>query len=112
MATRIIYTLAILAAVVEGLAGNMLPAGLFPAIMVILGAAYALMNIDAAQPHAFLTTALVVAAAGWLNVLSENLPMIGGYLDAIVDEVAVVYLSGGVAILGMRAWNLITKGSL
>ena len=111
MATRVVYGLAILAAVVEGLAPGAVPGGLLPLAMVVLGVAYAVMNIDAANPQAFLTTALVVAAAGGANVL-DNVPAVGGFLDSIVDLVAVVYLSGGAGVLGVRAWNLISKGSL
>lgn len=111
MATRLVYGLAILAAVVEGLAPGAVPGGLLPLAMVVLGVAYAVMNIDAANPQAFLTTALVVAAAGGADVLS-NVQAVGGFLDAILDQVAVVYLAGGAGVLGVRAWNLISKGSL
>ena len=111
MAIRVVYAIGILAAIVEGLAPGAVPGGLLPLIMVVAGVAYAVMNIDAANPQAFLTTALVVAAAGGADVLS-NVQAVGGYLDAIVDQVAVVYLSGGAGVLGVRAWNLITKGSL
>ena len=111
MATRIVYGIGIVAAVVEGLAPGMVPSGLLPLVMVVAGVAYAVMNIDAANPQAFLTTALVVAAAGGADVLS-NVQAVGGFLDSIVDQVAVVYLSGGAGVLGVRAWNLISKGSL
>jgi len=111
MATRVVYGLAILAAVIEGVAPGAVPGDLLPLAMVVLGVAYAVMNIDAANPQAFLTTALVVVAAGGADVLS-NVPAVGGFLDNIVDQVAVVYLSGGAGVLGVRAWNLISKGSL
>ena len=113
MATRAVYGLGILAAVIAALWADA-PEGAMEFLgfaMVALGVAYAVMNIDAVSPQAYLTTALVVAAAGGANVL-DNVYAIGGYLDSIVDQVAVVYLSGGAAIMGMRAWNLITKGSL
>ena len=111
MATRLVYGIGILAAVIEGLAPGAVPGGLLPLIMVVAGVAYAVMNIDAASPQAFLTTALVVAAAGGADVLS-NVQAVGSYLDAIVDQVAVVYLSGGAAVMGVRAFNLISKGSV
>lgn len=111
MATRLVYGIGILAAVIEGLAPGAVPGGLLPLIMVVAGVAYAVMNIDAANPQAFLTTALVVVAAGGADVLS-NVQAVGSFLDAIVDQVAVVYLSGGAGVLGVRAWNLISKGSL
>ena len=109
MATRVIYGLAILAAVIEGVAAGAVP--LLPLVMVVLGVAYAAMNIDAAKPQAFLTTALVVAAAGGADVLS-NVPAVGVFLDGIVDQVTIVYLAGGVGILAVRAWSLVSKGSL
>ena len=113
MATRAVYGLGILAAVIAGLWADA-PEGAMGFLgfaMVVLGVAYAVMNIDAAKPQAYLTTALVVAAAGGADVLN-SVYAVGGYLDAIVDQVAVVYLSGGAAIFGMRAWSLISKGSL
>ncbi|MCY4156788.1 MAG: hypothetical protein OXF66_05050 [Gammaproteobacteria bacterium] len=113
MAIRAVYGLAILAAVIVGLSEQTL-GGFLPLAMVVLGAAYAVMNIEAANPQAFLTTALVVWAAGKSDVLKnlDVLVNVGTYLDGIVDQVAVVYLAGGIAILGGRAWKLVTKGSL
>ena len=111
MGIRLAYGIGILAAVIEGLAPGVVPGGLLPLIMVVAGVAYAVMNIDAANPQAFLTTALVVAAAGGADVLS-NVQAIGTFLDAIVDQVAIFYLSGGAGVLGVRAWNLMTKGSV
>ena len=113
MAIRAVYGLAILAAVIVGLSEQTL-GGFLPLAMVVLGVVYAVMNIEAAKPQAFLTTALVVWAAGEADVLKslDVLANVGTYLDDIVDQVAIVYLAGGVAILGGRAWNLVTKGSL
>ena len=111
MGIRLAYGIGILAAVIEGLAPGVVPGGLLPLIMVVAGVAYAVMNIDAANPQAFLTTALVVAAAGGADVLS-NVQAIGTFLDAIVDQVAIFYLSGGAGVLGVRAWSLLSKGSV
>lgn len=111
MGIRLAYGIGILAAVIEGLAPGVVPGDILPLIMVLAGVAYAVMNIDAANPQAFLTTALVVAAAGGADVLS-NLPAVGTFLDAIVDQVAIVYLSGGAGVLGVRAWSLLSKGSV
>ena len=111
MGIRLAYGIGILAAVIEGLAPGVFPGDILPLIMVLAGVAYAVMNIDAANPQAFLTTALVVAAAGGADVLS-NLPAVGTFLDAIVDQVAIVYLSGGAGVLGVRAWSLLSKGSV
>ena len=111
MATRVVYGLGILAAIIEGLAPGTVPQNVLPVALVVLGAAYAVMNIDAAKPQAFLTTALVIAAAASADVVS-NVWGIGEPIDAILDQVAVMYLAGGGAIFGMRAWSLISKGSL
>ena len=115
MATRIIYGLAILAAVIAGLTAtpegkSELFGGVLPLVMVVLGVAYAVMNIDAANPQAFLTTALAVWLVGHADVLDHVL-VIGGVLGNIMDQVADVYLAGGAGILAVRAWNILTKGS-
>ncbi len=111
MATRLTYSLGLLAAIIEGLAPGVVPGGLLPLVIVVLGIAYAVINIDANSPQAFLTTALVIFVAGEANVLT-NIHVIGAYLDAIVDQVTILYLAGGVGILGVRAWNLVSRGSL
>lgn len=113
MATRVVTGLGILAAVIAGLWADA-PEGSMAFLafaMVVLGAAYAVMNVDAAKPQAFLVTGLVVWAAGGADVLG-HVYAIGDYLDAILDQVAVLYLSGGAAIFATRAYNAITKGSV
>ena len=111
MATRLTYSLGLLAAIIEGLAPGAVPGGLLPLVIVLLGIAYAVINIDANSPQAFLTTALVIFVAGDANVLT-SIHVIGAYLDAIVDQVTIMYLAGGVGILGVRAWSLVSRGSL
>ena len=113
MATRIVYSLGLLAAAIAalwtGLPENAM--GFLMFAMVALGAAYAVMNIDHNNPQAYIVTALVIAAAGGADVVA-HIYVVGEYIDAILDQVAVVYLSGGAAVFGMRAWSLVSKGSL
>ena len=113
MATRLVYSLGLLAAVVTALWADM-PSGAMDFMMfamVALGAAYAVMNIDHNNPQAYILTALVIFAAGEAGVVT-HIYQVGGSIDAILDNVAVVYLSGGAAVFGMRAWSLVSKGSL
>lgn len=113
MATRLVYSLGLLAAIVaalwEGAPGGAMEFLMFAT--VALGAAYAVMNIDHNSPQAFIVTALVIAAAGGSDAVT-HIYAVGTYIDAILDKVAVMYLAGGAAVFGMRAWSLVTKGSL
>ena len=113
MATRLVYSLGLLAAIVAALWGGA-SEGAMDFLMfavVALGVAYAVMNIDHNSPQAFIVTALAIWLAGNADVVT-HIYAVGDYLDAIVDKVAVMYLAGGAAVFGMRAWNLVTKGSL
>ena len=106
MTARIIYGLAVLAAIIEGLAPGAVPMGILPLVMVVLGAAYAGMAIDAEEPAGFLTVAIAIGLAAQADILN-HVHVIGAYLDAILDQAMVVYFAGAVAILGLRAWSRI-----
>ena len=113
MATRLVYSLGLLAAAVAALWDGA-PEGAMAFLMfamVALGAAYAVLNIDHNNPQAYILTALVIVAAGGGDVVT-HIYAVGPYIDSILDQVAVVYLSGGAAVFGMRAWSLVSKGSL
>ena len=104
MATRIIVGLAALASVIEGLAPGAVPQNLLPLALVILGLIYGVMAVDAEDATGFLAVVIAVGAAAGANVLG-NIPMIGGYLDAILDQQAVALYGAVGAILAIRIWN-------
>ena len=104
MATKVIVGLAVLAALVEGLAPGIVPNALLPLALVILGLAYAYMAIDAEDATAYLVVAVAAAAAASADVLG-NVQVIGGYLDAILDQLVVALLSGVVTVVVVRTIN-------
>ena len=104
MATRIIVGLAALASIVEGLAPGAVPQNLLPLALVILGLVYGAMVVDAEDATGFLAVTIAVGAAAGADVLG-NIPMIGGYLDAILDHQATALYGAVGAILVVRVWN-------
>ena len=104
MANRIIVGLVVLVAIVQGLAADALPAGIASLALVILGLAYAAVAVDAEDATAYLVVALAVGAAAGANVLS-NIQVIGGPLDAIVDQVSTALYAGVITVLVKRTCN-------
>ncbi len=107
MPTKIVIAASVIIAIVEGLAPGVVPMAILPLALVVLGLVYGVMCVDAEEPVAYLAVAIALAAAGGADVLS-HIHVIGMYLDAIVDQIAVVLLSGAVTIMVMRAWTRLT----
>ena len=105
MVIRIIVGLAGLLVIVQGLAANAVPAGIVPLALVVLGLVYGLA-IDAEDATAYLVLTLAVGATAGADVLS-HIPVIGGPLDAIVDQVSTFLYAGVVTVLAKRALNLV-----
>lgn len=103
MATRILVGLITLAAIVQGLAADSV-GDFMPLILVILGLVYGAMAVDAEDATAYLVVTLAVGGAAGMSVLS-NIPAVGDYLDAILDQVSIALFSGAVTILCKRAIN-------
>lgn len=109
MPNKIVLGLIVLAALVQGLAGDNLPAGILPLALVVLGIAAAVMNDDG-HPTAAMVAAIaafVASTAGDGGVLN-NVMAIGGYLDGILDALVIALLSGAAASVGMGIYNQLT----
>ena len=106
MAARIIVGLAVIAAIVQGLWPDLVPEAILPLVMVVLGLVYGVMCLDAEDATGYLALAIAVGAAGGADVLG-HIHVIGGYLDAIVDQISVALFGGVVAVLAIRTWNRI-----
>lgn len=104
MLNKIVIAASVIIAIVEGLAPGVVPMAILPLLLVLLGLVYGAIGVDAEDPVAYLAVAIAIGAAGGADVLG-HIHAVGSYLDAIVDQVAVVLLSGGVTIMVMRAWN-------
>ena len=103
--TRIIVGLITLAALVEGLAPGAVPSDLLPIAIVILGLAYGWTAVDAEDPVAYLAVAIAVGAATMSDGVLNAIPMLGGHLDAIVDQVSNGLNAGVISILVARTVN-------
>lgn len=104
MATRIIVGLTVIAAVVQGLWPGLVPENILPLAIVVLGLVYGVMCLDAEDATAYLAVAIAVGAAAATDVLG-NIHFIGGYLDAILDQISVALFGGVVSVLAIRTWN-------
>ena len=104
MASRIIVGLVVLLAILQGLAPDAVPGGLVPLALVVLGLAYAAVAIDAEDATAYLVVTLAVGAAAGADVLS-HIQVIGGPLDAILDQVSTALYAGVVTVLAKRTLN-------
>ena len=109
MAIRIIVGLIWLLAIVQGLAAEAVPAGIVALALVVLGLVYGGLAIDAEDATAYLVLTLAVArgpATAGADVLS-HIQVIGGSLDAIVDQVSTSLYAGVVTVLAKRALKLV-----
>ncbi len=104
MATRVIVGLAALASVIEGLAPGLVPMNLLPLALVVLGIVHGAMAVDAEDATGFLAVTIAVGAAAGADVLG-NIPMIGSYLDAILDQQATALYGAVGTILVVRIVN-------
>ncbi|MYD43646.1 MAG: hypothetical protein F4W90_07110 [Gammaproteobacteria bacterium] len=104
MLTRIIVGLAALAAIVHGLAPEIVPMNILPLALAVLGLVYGAMCVDAEDASGFLVVAIAVGAAGMSDAL-VNIHYIGEYLDRILDAQAIALMAAVASILVMRIWN-------
>ena len=103
--TRIVVGLISLAAIIEGLAPGAVPSDLLPLAIVILGLVYGWTAVDAEDPVAFLAVTIAVGLAAESAEVLQVIPAVGGYLDAIVDQVSMALYAGVISILVARTVN-------
>ena len=102
--TRVLVGLISLAAIIEGLAPGVVPENLLPLALVVLGLVYGAMVVDAEKATHFLVATLAVGAAAGADVLG-NIHVIGGYLDGIIDQMAIALYGAVASILVVGTWN-------
>ena len=103
--TRIVVGLITLAAIIEGLAPGAVPSNLLPLAIAILGLVYGWTAVDAEDPVAFLAVAIAVGAAGGAL---DAIPVVGGYIDAIVAQVSSGLYAAVISVLVARTVNRLT----
>lgn len=106
MELRIIFGLGVIAAIIEGLMPGMVPQGLLPLALVVLGLVYGARSIDAENPTVVLVVAASVGMASGADVLG-HIHVIGAYLDAIVDQYVLLLYGAVIAVMATRAYNRI-----
>ena len=104
MLTRILIGLVVLAALVHGLAPDVVPQNILPLALVILGLVYGAMSVDAEDATNYLVGVIAVGGAAASDVLM-NIHMIGSYLDAIIDALSIGLWASVASILVIRIWN-------
>ena len=103
--TRIVVGLIVLCAIIEGVAPGAVPSDLLPLAVVILGLVYGWTAVDAEDPVAFLAVTVAVGLAAESAEVLQVIPAVGGYLDAIVDQVAMALYAGVISVLVARTMN-------
>lgn len=107
MATKVLLVLALIAAIVEGLWSGMIPQNLLPLALVVIGLIYAGMSVDPDDAGAYLIAVIAFGAASGSNVLG-HIHVIGGFLDAIMDQLVIAAYAGVFSVVALRIWNTLT----
>lgn len=107
MATKVLLVLALIAAVVEGLMPGMVPMKLLPLALVVIGLIYAGMQIDPEDATSSLVLVIALGLASEMNVLG-HIHVIGGFLDGILDQLAVFAYAMVVTVVVLGIWNRLT----
>ena len=109
MGQRVVVGLMALAALLQGvLPEGTIPGNLLPLALVVLGLVWGYMGVDAEDATAYLAVVIGVGMAGYSDALT-NLPVLGGYLDGIVDAASIALYSGVATVLALRTWNRVKR---
>ena len=79
---------------------------MLPLVLVVLGLAYAALEVDAENATDVLVVAVAAGAASGADVLSK-IPAVGMYLDGILDGVVVALYAGVATVVALRLVNRI-----
>lgn len=104
MAVKIIVGLSVLVAIVLAVAPDVDTMGILSIALVVLGVAYALVNINAEDATNFLVVVIAAGAAAQADVLSA-IPAVGMQLDAIIDGLITALYSSAITVLIVRTVN-------
>ncbi len=100
---RIIVALTVLVAIIEGV-GNLETGGILALALVVLGIVYAITEVDAEDATAELAVVIASGAAVSSGAL-DNIPAIGGHLNAILGQIVVALYAGAATVLVVRIIN-------
>lgn len=100
---RIIVALTVLVAIIEGV-GNLDTGGILGLALVVLGIIYAITEVDAEDATGELAVVIASGAAVSAGVL-DNIPAVGGHLNAILGQIVVALYAGAATVLVVRIIN-------
>lgn len=100
---RIIVALTVLVAIIEGV-GNLDTGGILALALVVLGIVYAITEVDAEDATAELAVVIASGAAVSSGAL-DNIPAVGGHLNAILGQIVVALYAGAATVLVVRIIN-------
>lgn len=106
MAAKILVGLSVLVAIVLAVAPDANTGDVLSIALVVLGVAYAVVNINAEDATGYLAVVIASGAAAQADVLSV-IPAVGAQLDAFVDGLVTALYSGAITVLVVRTINRI-----
>ncbi len=101
MIKKAILGLGVLCAAVEGVAPGAVPGGLLPIALILVGFAWGFLAVDAKDPTTFCALVVAIGMTGSSDAM-ENLPLIGVYLDGVIDSFALILYAGTAALIATR----------
>lgn len=100
---RIIVALTVLVAIIEGV-GNLDTGGILALALVVLGIIYAITQIDPEDATGVLVVVIASGAAVSSGAL-DNIPAIGGPLNAILGQIVMSLNAVAATVLVLRIIN-------
>ncbi len=96
--------IAIISGIAQAAAANVPGAEFIPLVLVILGAIVGFLNISDREITDFLVAAIALLAVGFSAAGLNIIPVIGAYLVAVVNNIAV-FVAPAVLVVALKAVN-------
>ncbi len=106
MLTRILVAIVTVVAIVKAFAPNLEDQGALGIILVLAGLVYGATAVNAEDATDYLVVAVAASVAAGADVLGA-IPGIGGYLDAIIDQISMALIASVATVLAVRTINRI-----
>lgn len=105
---QVVTLVGLLLSLLHAVAPDLLPAGWALGAIVLLGLIYGGTAIDPENATDYIAVVLAATAASATDTLS-HLPLIGYYMDAVLDNVATGILASTVTVLASRTVSRLTR---
>ena len=104
--SKLMIAAGIVAAFLHATLPGLLPFGIAPTVVVVLGLAYGAVAVDAEDATDYLVVVVAVIVSASTDVFA-GVHVVGSYLDAMLDQVANGLGASAVTVLAERAVNRI-----